>query len=120
LASDQLKSGPDRMAVCPYRRDVRSSEVEAFSGRLSPLPMRRALVSIPIDPCRVTGAASQLSGGVAPGYSIDPLRGSTQRGTGLRSRQNESGVATDSALLSVGFPPTHYNMWIYTARGVSW
>jgi len=38
----QLATGPHRMAVWPYRRDARSSEVEAFSGRLSPLPKSRA------------------------------------------------------------------------------
>jgi hypothetical protein len=38
----QLATGPDRMAVWPYRRDARSSEVEAFGGRLSPLPKSRA------------------------------------------------------------------------------
>ena len=32
----------DGEAVSPCRRDARSSEVEAFSGRLSPLPKSRA------------------------------------------------------------------------------
>ncbi len=38
----QLATSPDRMAVWLYQRDARSSEVEAFSGRLSPLPKSRA------------------------------------------------------------------------------